>query len=112
MLPATGSTVCRNATRGHITCPEGCCAQTTCAQTSCCGSSSLVTSLPALNCGNGQVDPGEECDDQNDDDLDGCDSRCHRARCALTCNRPVRLATTNRNPLDACDAEVPLCSLR
>ncbi|MGH7294316.1 MAG: DUF4215 domain-containing protein [Polyangiaceae bacterium] len=28
-------------------------------------------------CGNGTVDPGEECDDGNNLDLDGCDSKCN-----------------------------------
>jgi cysteine-rich repeat protein len=27
-------------------------------------------------CGNGMIDPGEQCDDGNHDDLDGCDSHC------------------------------------
>jgi cysteine-rich repeat protein len=32
-------------------------------------------------CGNGQLDPGEECDDANDVDGDGCDSNCTVTRC-------------------------------
>jgi cysteine-rich repeat protein len=30
-----------------------------------------------LCCGNGVIDPGEQCDDGNRLDLDGCDSTCH-----------------------------------
>jgi cysteine-rich repeat protein len=29
------------------------------------------------NCGNGHLDPGEQCDDGNNTNLDGCDSTCH-----------------------------------
>jgi cysteine-rich repeat protein len=32
-------------------------------------------------CGNGVVDPGEECDDGNDDDNDACTSQCLLPRC-------------------------------
>jgi cysteine-rich repeat protein len=32
-------------------------------------------------CGDGSVDPGEECDDGNADDTDDCTSTCHVARC-------------------------------
>jgi cysteine-rich repeat protein len=32
-------------------------------------------------CGDGHVDPGEECDDGNPSDGDGCTSRCRFARC-------------------------------
>lgn len=32
-------------------------------------------------CGNGVLDPGEECDDGNDDDTDACRNDCKRARC-------------------------------
>ena len=28
------------------------------------------------NCGDGVLDPGEECDDGNNDDGDGCDADC------------------------------------
>jgi cysteine-rich repeat protein len=31
----------------------------------------------AGNCGNGVVDPGEDCDDGNNESGDGCDSRCN-----------------------------------
>ncbi len=32
-------------------------------------------------CGDGILDPGEECDDGNDDDTDGCTNRCFFAKC-------------------------------
>jgi len=36
--------------------------------------------VPA-SCGNGRVDPGEECDDGNGNDGDACLATCRRARC-------------------------------
>ena len=33
------------------------------------------------SCGDGVVDPGEECDDGNDDESDGCRSTCRRPSC-------------------------------
>lgn len=36
-----------------------------------------VVFLPATNCGNGDLDPGEECDDGNNTAGDGCDATCH-----------------------------------
>ncbi|MFT3766586.1 MAG: DUF4215 domain-containing protein [Minicystis sp.] len=33
------------------------------------------------HCGDGRVDPGEECDDGNSDDTDDCTSTCQVARC-------------------------------
>lgn len=35
----------------------------------------------ALGCGDGEVDPGEECDDANAESGDGCDTNCSRTRC-------------------------------
>ncbi|MBW2260644.1 MAG: DUF4215 domain-containing protein [Deltaproteobacteria bacterium] len=37
--------------------------------------------LPPTTCGNGVLDPGEECDDGNDDDSDACLGSCREARC-------------------------------
>jgi cysteine-rich repeat protein len=36
---------------------------------------------PTALCGDGVVQPGEECDDGDADDYNGCDRRCVRARC-------------------------------
>ncbi|MCA9694002.1 MAG: DUF4215 domain-containing protein [Nannocystaceae bacterium] len=41
---------------------------------------STDTHEPSL-CGNGAVDPGEACDDGDDDDTDDCTSLCKRATC-------------------------------
>ncbi|MCA9712640.1 MAG: hypothetical protein KDK70_42825, partial [Myxococcales bacterium] len=40
-----------------------------------------TTEGPAATCGNGVTDPGEECDDGNDDDTDACPSTCLDATC-------------------------------
>ena len=37
--------------------------------------------LPAMDLGNGVIDAGEECDDANLDDLDGCSNSCVLAAC-------------------------------
>jgi len=40
-----------------------------------------VVLAPVSRCGNGLADPGEECDDGNTDDTDGCTSACRLAVC-------------------------------
>src|SRR5215470_12784224 len=45
-----------------------------------CGGSSNTTGGFAL-CGNGHLDPGEQCDDGNTSDTDACTSICLPARC-------------------------------
>lgn len=37
--------------------------------------------VPPPRCGDGQLDPGEECDDGNREDRDGCTNGCTCARC-------------------------------
>ncbi len=39
------------------------------------------TETPSSTCGNGVLEPGEECDDGNDDDADACPGTCRDARC-------------------------------
>ena len=36
----------------------------------------VVDTVAASLCGNGKLDPGEECDDGNTEDDDGCSSQC------------------------------------
>jgi len=43
--------------------------------------SSSSTTAPPLGCGNGALDPFEECDDGNADDSDDCTSACTLATC-------------------------------
>jgi cysteine-rich repeat protein len=43
-----------------------------------------VTPTITPGCGNGALDPGEECDDGNRENLDGCDSNCKRSVCLKT----------------------------
>jgi cysteine-rich repeat protein len=42
----------------------------------------------AVACGNGEVDPTEECDDGNQTDTDGCRNSCRWARCGDGVVRP------------------------
>jgi cysteine-rich repeat protein len=57
-------------------------------------------------CGNGVLGPGEECDDNNRANGDGCDANCTRTRCG---NRMVtsgeRCDDGNTLDGDGCDAE-------
>lgn len=50
-------------------------------------------------CGNGFVEPGEECDDANDDDADGCTSQC-QLQCGLEWTSVV-LPPTDTSNMDA-----------
>jgi cysteine-rich repeat protein len=44
-------------------------------------SASTTTGEPAPFCGDGRLDPGEQCDDGNDDDADACRTDCRPASC-------------------------------
>ena len=48
-----------------------------------------VRQLHGARCGNGIVDAGEQCDDGNPIEGDGCDSNCTIIRCGLV--SPQRL---------------------
>lgn len=94
--PACGAgQVCSNGTCvcDTTSCPTGCCQGNTCEPgntTSACGSgggtcASCATGdscsagtcvAPNPVCGNGIRETGEQCDDGNPSDLDGCDSTC------------------------------------
>ncbi|MCA9651783.1 MAG: DUF1554 domain-containing protein [Myxococcales bacterium] len=45
------------------------------------GATSADESTGSASCGNGVVDPGEDCDDGNDDDTDDCVAGCVAASC-------------------------------
>ena len=60
-----------------------------------------------LLCGNGQLDPGEECDDGNRNDNDGCPTGCTGARCGdgvlyLFASAPPN-GMCAATPIEACD---------
>ncbi|MEZ4383132.1 MAG: DUF4215 domain-containing protein [Nannocystaceae bacterium] len=64
-------------------CPAGtegcaCLGDNTCEGDLLCDAGTCVVDAEPV-CGNGVVEPGEECDDGNDDDLDGCTSECEDA---------------------------------
>lgn len=55
----------------------------TCAAGQTCNTNSCLCTTPPgaiYACGNNQVEPGEECDDGNTRDNDGCSQRCFRER--------------------------------
>jgi cysteine-rich repeat protein len=41
----------------------------------------VLEQVPPPRCGDGHLDPGEECDDGNREDRDGCTNACTCARC-------------------------------
>ena len=47
------------------------------------GLGNLDTSLQCSLCGNGMKEDGEECDDGNKKNCDGCDSNCHTEHLSL-----------------------------
>jgi cysteine-rich repeat protein len=65
------------------------------------GCSSDCATLPY--CGDGNVDPGEDCDDANEDDSDSCIQACTWNQCGD--GRVYVTSTENSNPyeLEACD---------
>lgn len=64
-----------DCTEGSLGCP--CAPEDTCNGELIC---KFGTCAPA-RCGDGVLDPGEDCDDENTDDSDSCPSTCQFARC-------------------------------
>ena len=94
---------CEASSRGRTTCPIEP-YRTSLTRTSLIWLHRSGPQLALLNCGDGQLDPGEECDDQNTDDLDGCDRLCHRARCGDGIQQAGESCDdANRDPRDDCD---------
>jgi len=69
-LEVTATTTAADTTTGSTT------TSSTAAETTTTGS----TTEPGPACGDGHVDPGEDCDDANPVDDDGCNSQCGRDR--------------------------------
>jgi cysteine-rich repeat protein len=62
-----------------------------------CGDDQGAASVPPNLCGNGEVDPGEECDDGNRQDGDQCSALCKRGSVGIdiairTCPRILALS--------------------
>ena len=58
------------------------------------------------NCGDGTVDPGEECDDGNNTNGDGCDSECVLEKCGDgTLDPGEECDDDNTTDGDGCDSE-------
>jgi cysteine-rich repeat protein len=63
----------------------------------------LATAPPLPTCGDGVVQAGEECDDGDADDYNGCDRRCVRARCGDGIVQTGEACDdANRDNADAC----------
>jgi cysteine-rich repeat protein len=60
---------------------------------------------PAEECGNGSVDGGEDCDDGNDVDGDGCDTDC-----TWSCERNWECADEDFCTSDVCDVGTHTCT--
>ncbi|MFO0559442.1 MAG: lectin-like protein [Polyangiales bacterium] len=65
-----------------------------------------------IPCGNGRVDPGEQCDDGNRVDTDACRNDCRVARCGDGVLRPnvEECDDGNTDPHDGCTTACVRCS--
>ncbi|MEE2836410.1 MAG: DUF4215 domain-containing protein [Myxococcota bacterium] len=71
---------CRANRRGRKACPDAPYRQEITSSHLVWFAEPLFSAAP-IRCGDGQLDPGEECDDGNLVDTDRCDRQCRRARC-------------------------------
>ena len=81
------------------------------------GSTGSATSgMTVDSCGDGLTDPGEECDDGNGDDHDGCRNTCELARCGdgVVWTGQEQCDDGDEDPANACTNEctifVPECT--
>jgi cysteine-rich repeat protein len=65
----------------------------------------VETDSPGPDCGNGEMDAGEECDDGNDVDGDGCDNDC-----TWSCERNWECADDDFCTSDVCDVGSHSCT--
>src|SRR6185295_13411509 len=67
---------------------------------------------PATVCGNGRVEPDEECDDGNRNDSDGCLTTCKLASCGDGIKRAhvEECDDGNRNDGDGCSSGCLACA--
>ncbi len=74
-----------------------------------CGGLTGVSCTVFGSCGNGTVETGEECDDGNNIDCDGCDRNCRLTSCgnARICP-PEECDDGNTRPGDGCDENCTL----
>jgi cysteine-rich repeat protein len=72
-----------------------------------------VPPLGSPSCGNGMTDPGEQCDDGDLDDCDGCDGNCTVTACGngVLC-APEQCDDGNLMGADGCEADCTLSAYR
>jgi cysteine-rich repeat protein len=78
-----------------------------CAPDPGCLNPSLVACSATAVCGNGVVEPGEQCDDGNTQACDGCSPSCQKEFCGngtIECGEECDDGTANGAPGDPCDA--------
>jgi cysteine-rich repeat protein len=78
--PCAGTAKCSTVTGPNGDMGQKCASGTPPADGTSCGAGGLVCKggqCTSAACGNNALDPGEQCDDGNTRDLDGCDSRCN-----------------------------------
>ena len=59
------------------------------------------TTAPEPYCGDGHIDPGEECDDGNDVEGDGCSAECTVTACGLVWRQKIDIDNINSRDADA-----------
>ena len=106
----------------HDTCHQQCLSDSDCNEISEHCDETLSTCMVGTNisCGNGDIEPGEDCDDGNAAGEDGCDNRCgledgwscvaEPSECSLLCGdgrvtAPEECDDGNRIADDGCSAE-------
>ena len=71
-----------------------------------CHSTSFPLTGSRYDCGNGTVDPGEQCDDGNNVSGDGCDPFCHFENCP-SCDDGSPCTIDTCNAMATCGPHVP-----
>jgi cysteine-rich repeat protein len=98
-----GATICNPATHACTGSGEKKPDGTKCGDSDVCRDGVCVSP----GCGNGATDKGEECDDGNTDNKDGCTNKC-RYTCVPT--DKTRNCAQDCNPTAACSAKTHTCS--
>jgi cysteine-rich repeat protein len=69
---------------------------------------------PSAACGDGNLDPGEQCDDGNTSSCDGCSAACRQESCGngrVECDEECDAGPLNGAPGSGCDAQCKVVAL-